>query len=718
MAWQIHWQCCFQSLDGHQYAVNIYEQDYSGSIQQLTGAGNPFTTQEADDADIFVPIRSQSGYLRVVDTTGGLLEAMMPANNVDRLVRLYSGTHDGSAFTPQDLRWQGFLQAQAYTQPWDGGTVMLEFPVSSLLGALQDVSPTSILLNGAPSLAYLIEDAFNQLKETPASLCILTNLNDVVADMLKITAEISTFYEEDEVANEGSRVMEFTPWSYYDILAAWLRLYGMQLRELDSCLYLAMYDETAGAVRKCVMPWSALTTIVSGGSYSPVMSTVDEVDLLTDTAWAGDDNTASFRLGARKCSVVFSFTGIGFFIDLPFTEETEDAPVSFPVTPGTLYVQPHPNRDYPETFSYLKYLRGDIQGSSSYAEMLSMTVIKGYEANPYATPVPNVTGAFPCRWFYQEDTEYVHLKNGLYINSQYRTSTNMGWDPVTSVMYSITSQMVLHKATGWLRINFDLHNLIWVSEGQTNKFYFDDPDHEIPGEIWNDLYLNVTIGNKQWNGSAWQESHSRLYFPIQVKNGEIYTNKTADMNVDVDGGFFIPITEAMDNVVVFRIGNYMTTRKTVGATYLFCYSHILENLTIEHYDPANIVASQRTSNVYSRTVLASGFRDERTIDLSVGTFNNNEPECCFIRKNEEYVQQLSYRQQSGDPVIQRPEMNLLERMAGQFACIRRNMVAEAKMKQVDNSMHQRFTYLGRKFFAIKSKMNWRDDRQEVKFIEI
>jgi hypothetical protein len=162
----------------------------------------------------------------------------------------------------------------------------------------------------------------------------------------------------------------------------------------------------------------------------------------------------------------------------------------------------------------------------------------------------------------------------------------------------------------------------------------------------------------------------------------------------------------------------MSTRKTVGATYLPCYSHILENLTIEHYDPANIVASQRTSNVYSRTVLASGFRDERTIDLSVGTFNNNEPECCFIRKNEEYVQQLSYRQQSGDPVIQRPEMNLLERLAGQFACIRRNMVAEAKIKQVDNSMQQRFTYLGRKFFAIKSKMNWRDDRQEVKFIEI
>ena len=190
MAWQIHWQCCFQSLDGHQYAVNIYEQDYSGSIQQLTGAGNPFTTQETDDADIFVPIRSQSGYLRVVDTTGGLLEAMMPANNVDRLVRLYSGTHNGSAFTPQALRWQGFLQAQAYTQPWDGGTVMLEFPVSSLLGALQDVSPTSILLNGAPSLAYLIEDAFNQLRESPASLCILTNLSDVVADMLKITAEI------------------------------------------------------------------------------------------------------------------------------------------------------------------------------------------------------------------------------------------------------------------------------------------------------------------------------------------------------------------------------------------------------------------------------------------------------------------------------------------------------------------------------------------------
>ncbi len=60
MAWNIHWQCCFQSLGGTQYAVNIYEQDYDGSIVQLIGSDKPFVTQEDDDDDVFTPIRTQT----------------------------------------------------------------------------------------------------------------------------------------------------------------------------------------------------------------------------------------------------------------------------------------------------------------------------------------------------------------------------------------------------------------------------------------------------------------------------------------------------------------------------------------------------------------------------------------------------------------------------------------------------------------------------------
>ena len=38
----------------------------------LTGAAEPFVTQEADDADMFLPIRTQTGYIRIGGFTEGL----------------------------------------------------------------------------------------------------------------------------------------------------------------------------------------------------------------------------------------------------------------------------------------------------------------------------------------------------------------------------------------------------------------------------------------------------------------------------------------------------------------------------------------------------------------------------------------------------------------------------------------------------------------------
>ena len=51
MAWVKHWQCCFKSFNGTQYAVNVYDQDYSGDVVQLIGAEEPFITQETDDLE-------------------------------------------------------------------------------------------------------------------------------------------------------------------------------------------------------------------------------------------------------------------------------------------------------------------------------------------------------------------------------------------------------------------------------------------------------------------------------------------------------------------------------------------------------------------------------------------------------------------------------------------------------------------------------------------
>ena len=66
MTWNIHWQTAFKSKDNKNYVVNIYEQDYSGNIVQLTPAEEPFITRENSSNDVFTVIRDQTGYLSVI----------------------------------------------------------------------------------------------------------------------------------------------------------------------------------------------------------------------------------------------------------------------------------------------------------------------------------------------------------------------------------------------------------------------------------------------------------------------------------------------------------------------------------------------------------------------------------------------------------------------------------------------------------------------------
>ena len=58
----------FKSLRaGIVYTLSIYDADYAGSVIPLKAAGTPFVTDEDDTDDMFTPIRTQTGYLRIVD---------------------------------------------------------------------------------------------------------------------------------------------------------------------------------------------------------------------------------------------------------------------------------------------------------------------------------------------------------------------------------------------------------------------------------------------------------------------------------------------------------------------------------------------------------------------------------------------------------------------------------------------------------------------------
>ena len=137
----------FKSLRaGTVYTLNIGS---GNNDVALKGAAQPFVTQEDDDEDMFTPIRTQSGYLRIVDdgsVAGFNWKDLVPLTAFGKPVALMDGS---------TVVWQGYIQTQTFSGELYGGTQEREYPVICPLSVLEAKEP-SVVERDTKSFAYLL----------------------------------------------------------------------------------------------------------------------------------------------------------------------------------------------------------------------------------------------------------------------------------------------------------------------------------------------------------------------------------------------------------------------------------------------------------------------------------------------------------------------------------------------------------------------------------
>ena len=326
----------------------------------------------------------------------------------------------------------------------------------------------------------------------------------------------------------------------------------MTVREHYGKLYISMFDNGDGKIGRMQIPsWSNIVSIANDETFGGSMIGVPETPLLEYVDFGGNDNVAGFVLGGKNAKVVVNLGGLTFGVSVPQTAETSDTPIEFDLHTGKLYVQPHAPRylgNPLEDWTYREYSLSDYLYYSNYETMLTKTLINGYTSNPYASADTHLyTGIFPIRWFWQKDDEQVVLKSGLYLNTQYKTSATSPSNIELNTLYNITSQLKLSATSGWIRIDFEWHNIIWYSGVSAPQYLFDDASQVFSEQAaaQRDVKAQVTVilrvGNKYWNGSAWVEYYTvqqalanHAYFTIFITNTKIDTNKTSDMNIVED----------------------------------------------------------------------------------------------------------------------------------------------------------------------------------------
>ena len=201
-------------------------QDGSNTEVALTPAAEPFTTAMQESDDLFTPIRTSSGYARVVVDSVDDIASLVGSSPLARKVVL---TVAGAT------RWVGFLACETFSQSWDKGPIEIEMPVMSPIEMLKGLHPSASL----SALKYI---NFAQL---------IVDINTAVGNSFEqfyfpalsnVSTTLQYQFDMKNYATATEHNTEHEVASFYEILEDVCKLFGWQCIEYGSYLVFLAAD--------------------------------------------------------------------------------------------------------------------------------------------------------------------------------------------------------------------------------------------------------------------------------------------------------------------------------------------------------------------------------------------------------------------------------------------------------------------------------------------
>lgn len=279
------WQIKFVSLrkPNVTYTVSIY--GGGSGVTELTGADQPFVTQEDSDDDMFLPVRTQSGYLRFVDDGSVNWRSIIPTTDIDRPVVL---TNDSG-----QVLWQGFMQAQNFGSLLYNTPQILEFPLQCPL-SVTSAKQIYNLHMGMENFAYLLIEILNSIPYTcrPSEIYIQGGTYAQTALLTKI--DWQNFVN---IKYDGTIESRF---NLFECLEEMCRFWGWTARVHGQALYLTCADDmTQSTFLKLT---TSDLTYMSGGTTAGTIEGFTPAGFGTDI-FASDNNEDIQMRGPNKAVV-------------------------------------------------------------------------------------------------------------------------------------------------------------------------------------------------------------------------------------------------------------------------------------------------------------------------------------------------------------------------------------------------------------------------------
>lgn len=284
----------FRSLrSGNTYTVNIG--GGTGAAIPLVPGASPFVTEEGDDEDVFCPVRTQTGYFRIVDNG---LDANGNAFDWKDLVPLTDTARPVTLTQGSTVLWQGFMQSQNFGATLYGNPQEREYPIQCPLASAagQDIvlatSPVTEMKNFAYYLKTILDYIVSVTNGVISFDYVYLQGGTTMQNNMLCLIDPQCFVELDKDENTIS-----AKYNKYDVLEDICRYWGLTARVHGRSVYLCAPNDTSTFIK---MSMANLATMAGGTAAG---TSVAAGSVTIGNVFASMDNDVTLQRGYSKATV-------------------------------------------------------------------------------------------------------------------------------------------------------------------------------------------------------------------------------------------------------------------------------------------------------------------------------------------------------------------------------------------------------------------------------
>lgn len=680
----------FKSLRaGTVYTVNIG--GGSGTAVPLKGGAQPFSTQEDDDNNMFAPVRTQSGYLRIVDNgldaNGNAWDwkDLIPATDTSRPVTL---SHTEGSRTVVD--WRGFMQAQDFGSVLYGNPQEREFPIQCVLSILNG-SDINYQQTAIQNFAYLLKQIVDAipLARRPTAFYIQGGGDALV--WLRKCIDWQNFVAEED----GGLAARFTMFECLEDLCSF---WGWTARTMGTVMYLTMADDDAEE-DWLHLSYANLSTIAGGGN--PTVSTVPfNEGTLSGDIFASTNNDEYVQRGVNKCVVdVDTNRADDNVIDI-FTQGTVEAMEALGWQGSSVHGATYTNDLLTLDNGYIK-----VTCRQNYASLNVGKTRSDDESSQFNVIRIKKTGANNVTPFVQMETAYEH-------------NFSAGFLQIFGKTYRYNDVYINADRYDLMGVNF-MFARIGIGKDREHAKWWDGYDRE-----WKDsmIHCRIQIGNPPCKIDYNKEEF--LYGMSVVSPGgvEYWEGINVLFTENMVGKLFIdllgtddPDLDTIDGEKSFELNDFT-----------ICFRRSSSASTLEY--PSGIYKvdeKDRPTSFGYKAGNASRFTEEMDIDCIYAS--ENTMKFCFgelFNADGTFFSTVPYGQNN-----YRPEQHLANRVASYWTTSKRRLYLEMRSDEPvadatgvtvigDVNPRTKVTVDSTECYPIAISREWRDDVVELTVLEI